>query len=160
MHMTDGTIFALTMLAAVGSGLIGGVFYAFSTFVMTALGRLPAPQGIAAMQSINVAVLNPWFLGPFFGTAAIGIALVVAALLRPGDPRDAWLLAGSALYVFGTVAVTILFNVPRNRALARVTPDGADGARVWADYLVSWTAWNHVRTAAAVAAAAAFMAAL
>jgi uncharacterized membrane protein len=127
---------------------------------MSALGRLPAAQGIAAMQSINIAVLNPWFLVPFFGTAAVGIVLAIAALVGPGTQGDAWLLAGSALYVFGTVAVTMLFNVPRNRALAHAAPDSAEGATLWADYLVSWTAWNHVRTAAALVAAVAFMAAL
>jgi uncharacterized membrane protein len=158
--MTNSTIFTLTAIAAIGSGLIGGIFFAFSTFVMAALGRLPAAQGIAAMQSINIAVLNPWFLAPFFGTAAIGIVLAVAALLRVGGLADVWLLAGSVLYVVGTVVVTILFNVPRNRALARVVPDSPDGARLWADYVVSWTAWNHVRTAASIAAAAAFIAAL
>ncbi|HEX2114604.1 MAG TPA: anthrone oxygenase family protein [Alphaproteobacteria bacterium] len=157
--MTSVTMFTLTAVAAIGSGLIGGIFFAFSTFVMAALRRLPAAQGIAAMQSINVAVLNPWFLGPFFGTAAVGAVLAVMALLRSGR-GDAWLLAGGALYIVGTVAVTILFNVPRNRALAAVAPHGADGARLWADYAISWTAWNHVRTAASVAASAAFIAAL
>ena len=54
---------ALALLACVGAGTVGGVFFAFSTFVMKALAQLPARQGIAAMQRINVVVLNPLFLG-------------------------------------------------------------------------------------------------
>ncbi len=45
--------FGLTFAAAIGSGLMAGLFFVFSVTVMTALGKLPAPAGIAAMQSIN-----------------------------------------------------------------------------------------------------------
>jgi len=57
--MFNNLLLALTLLSALGSGLIAGAFFAFSTFVMGALGRLPAAHGIAAMQSINVVVINP-----------------------------------------------------------------------------------------------------
>lgn len=60
-----------TVLSALGCGLMAGVFFAFSTFVMKALGALPPAQGIAAMQSINVAVINRWFMAAFFGTALL-----------------------------------------------------------------------------------------
>jgi uncharacterized membrane protein len=53
--MLDGLLFVLTLFAALGCGLVAGVFFAFSTFVMKALARLPAEQGIAAMQAINAA---------------------------------------------------------------------------------------------------------
>ena len=49
--------------------------------------------------------------------------------------------------------MTIVFNVPRNNALAAVDPASTSGAAQWTSYLTSWTAWNHVRTAAALAAA-------
>ena len=49
----------LTLAAVLGSGLVAGIFFAFSTFVMRALGQLPENQGIAAMKAINVTVLNP-----------------------------------------------------------------------------------------------------
>jgi uncharacterized membrane protein len=52
--MTGGIVFALTFLAALGGGLMTGLFFVFSAFMMTALARLPAGQGMAAMQSINV----------------------------------------------------------------------------------------------------------
>jgi uncharacterized membrane protein len=146
----------LALLAALGCGLIAGVFFAFSTFVMKALGKLPAASGIAAMQSINVAVINPWFLGPFVGTAGASLVLVVASLRHWADPRAAYWLAGGLLYLVGTFLVTGLFNVPRNDALAVVAPDRPEAPAVWTSYLASWTAWNHLRTIAALAAAAAF----
>jgi uncharacterized membrane protein len=65
--MVDRLLFALTLFSALGCGLIGGVFFAFPSFVMNALARLPAAQGIAAMQSINVVVINLW---PTFVEAA------------------------------------------------------------------------------------------
>ena len=139
---------------------MAGTFFAFSTFVMRALARLPPAQGIAAMQSINIVVINPLFMAGFIGTAAISVALAAASLVRWGDSAEAYALAGSLLYVVGTFGVTIAFNVPRNDALAAVDADSDDGARVWAGYARSWTAWNHVRTGATLAAAAALTIAL
>jgi uncharacterized membrane protein len=121
--------------------------------VMTALARLPAPHGIAAMQSINIAVINPMFLATFVGTAVACAALVVAALSSWTEPRAAYLLAGGLLYLVGAVLVTIVFNVPRNDALAAVDPNSAEAATLWIRYVVGWTAWNHLRGVAALAAA-------
>ena len=158
--MTDQMGFVLTLLSALGCGLMAGAFFAFSTFIMKALARLPPAHGMAAMQSINVAVINPWFLGPFLGTAAASVPLAVSSLSSWQEPGAVWLLAGSLLYVVGTFLVTIVFNVPRNNALAAVDPSSAAGASLWADYVKRWTAWNHVRTAAALGAAASFILAL
>jgi uncharacterized membrane protein len=121
---------------------------------MAALARLPPAQGIAAMQSINVVVINPVFGMACFGTAAACALVVLLSLLGWQRPGAAYRVVGGVLYLVGTLLVTIVFNVPRNDVLAAVDPASADGARVWADYVSSWTAWNHVRTAAAVAAAA------
>lgn len=158
--MMDDLIFVLTLVSALGCGVVAGVFFAFSTFVMKALGRLPPAQGIAAMQAINVAVLNPWFFAAFFGTAAGCILLAVSSLLRWHETGALYRLIGSALYLVGTILVTIAFNVPRNEALAAVAADTADGAIRWTRYIPGWTAWNHVRTVAALAAAAALTIAL
>jgi uncharacterized membrane protein len=141
-----------SLVAATGSAVMGGVFFAFSTFVMGALGRLPAAQGIAAMQSINVVVLNPLFLGGFLGTAA-ACASAIALSLAQGDPHGYLRIGGALVYLLGNVGVTRAFNIPRNDALAAVVPDSAEGARVWARYLVEWTLWNHVRTATGILAA-------
>jgi uncharacterized membrane protein len=158
--MSDDLLFALTLLAALGCGLIGGVFFAFSTFVMKALARLPPAQGIAAMQSINVVAVTPPLMVPFLGTALACLALAVVSLFRWDEPDAVLGLVGSLLYLVGTVLVTIAFNVPRNDALAAVAADSAEGATLWARYVPSWTAWNTVRTVAALAATTALIVAL
>lgn len=152
--MLSSFLFALTLVSALGSGLIAGVFFAFSTFVMGALGRLPAPHGIAAMNSINVVVINPWFLGAFMGTAALCVLLAVAAFMKWPEPDAMLLLIGALLYFAGTFLVTMIFNVPLNDALAAVAPDSPAGADLWTRYLSTWTNWNHARTVAALAASA------
>jgi uncharacterized membrane protein len=148
------------LVSALGCGLIGGVFFTFSAFVMKALGGLPHNQGIAAMQSINIAVINPIFMMAFFGTAALCLLLSVTSFFRWHKPGSGYIIIGSLFYLIGTIMVTILFNVPRNNLLAAASPTSADGASLWSTYLTSWTAWNHVRTLSAVAAAAFFSIAL
>jgi uncharacterized membrane protein len=150
----DGFLFALTLATALGCGLIAGVFFAFSSFVMRALARLPAAQGIAAMQSINVVAITPAFMLALFGTAVACLALAVWSIADWDDSFGPYLAIGSVLYVVGTIVVTIAFNVPRNDALARLDPDAAGAEADWRRYVSEWTAWNHVRGAAALAAAA------
>ena len=158
--MMDDLVFTLTLITALGCGLVAGIFFVFSTSVMKALARLPAAQGIAAMQSINITVINPLFMGAFFGTAAACVGVVATSLLRWNESESVYLLSGGLVYLIGTILVTMAFNVPRNNALAAVDPQSADGARLWAGYVTSWTAWNHVRTAAALAATVLLMLAL
>jgi uncharacterized membrane protein len=97
MATVDGLVFGLTLVAALGCGLIAGVFFAFSSFVMRALGRLPPSGGAAAMQWINVVVLNPVFLGVFVGTAVVCVLVLVAALLRWNDHNSVYMLVGGCL---------------------------------------------------------------
>jgi uncharacterized membrane protein len=160
MFMLDRLLFASIFLSVLGAGLIGGLFFAFSSFVMTALGRVTPATGIVAMQAINIAVLNPVFFAVFFGTAALCLLLALAVLLGAAGLGASYLLAGSVLYLGGGIVVTIACNVPLNNALAAVEPDSAEGTTLWRRYLSGWTAWNHVRTAACLAASAAFVVAL
>jgi uncharacterized membrane protein len=134
----------MTLAVAIACALNAGVFFTFSSFVMPALRALPPAQGIAAMQSINVKAITPVFMTALFGTA---LACIVVAAVEPGAST----LAGAALYLVGTIGVTIAYNVPRNNALAVA---GSEDHELWRRYLREWTAANHVRTAAALAAAA------
>lgn len=143
----------VTIGAAVGCGLSGGAFFAFSAFVMPALGRLPAAQGIAAMQSVNKLAVTPAFMTALFGTALACAVLAVWAGLAAGQPGVAWALGGTLLYLAGAIAVTIAASVPLNDALAAVDPAGAGASGHWDGYLSRWTAWNHVRAVAAIGAA-------
>jgi uncharacterized membrane protein len=153
MELNNGTVFALKLFSALGCGLIAGVFFAFSTFVMKALAQQLPAQGIAAMQAINITVINPWFITAFLGTAVTCFLLAISSLLKWHQPGAISLLVGSSLYLIGTFLVTMLGNVPLNNALAIAKPDSPEGATLWAKYLTNWTLWNHVRTIAALAAA-------
>ncbi|WP_395846195.1 DUF1772 domain-containing protein [Cystobacter fuscus] len=150
----DKSFLPLTVLAALGCGLMAGLFFTFSTFVMRALSRLPPGEGMAAMQAINSAILNPLFFTLFFGTAAVCLWAVVASLLRWHHEGSACRLAGGALYLVGGLLVTAVFNVPMNEKLAATPSSSPEAAALWSSYLTNWTAWNHVRTVASLAAAA------
>lgn len=144
----------LILLTALGCGLVAGVFFAFSTFVMNALARLQPDRGIAAMQSINITAISPLFMFALFGTAAACIILAALSILKWQQPSSIYLVIGSLVYLVGTIVVTIAFNVPLNDALAVVKPESPEGANLWAKYLTNWTFWNHVRTVSSLAAAA------
>lgn len=146
----------LTLTAAIGGALVAGVFLAFSASVMRALDQLPAAQAITTMQRINRAILNPWFLVPFLGLAVPSLWLGGRALQAWTDPRAPYWLAGALAYLGGTLLTTMVRNVPLNEALARVEPRGLEAERSWRRYSTTWTAWNHLRAAAALIAGASF----
>lgn len=152
--------YGLTVAAALGCALISGLFFAFSVFVMKAFGRISAEKGMAAMQSVNAAVLNPLFFGAFFGTALLCCVLVYLGIADPRTEDSAWLFAGAGLYLVCTILVTVFANVPMNKALEPLDPATPDGERYWRRYLSVWTLWNHVRTVGSFAAAACFILAL
>ncbi len=144
------------VLALLGSAVIGGVFFAFSSFIMKAFARLPSSEGIAAMQSINVVVLNKSFLGMFIGTAAISLLVAGLAIIGWGTPSAPYLLAGALMYFIGTFLVTMFGNVPLNDQLAASPADEPTSATFWRHYIDRWTLLNTVRTVAAASAALSF----
>ncbi len=151
--MIDDLLVTVVIIAALGCGLMAGLFFIFSVCVMRALGELPAATGIAAMQAINRTILNPVFGIVFAGTPVACTIAIVAAVVRWDMPGAGLLLTGGVCYVIGGLLVTLMFNVPRNNTLAAADPAAPESAGVWADYLRTWTAWNHVRTAGCLAAA-------
>jgi uncharacterized membrane protein len=153
-------IIAGTIVAAVGCGLIAGLFYVFSAFAMRSLGRMEPQHGMTAMRNINEDIQNPLFLLIFAGTALLCLVLAVAALFTWDEPGSAWLLTGGLLYVVGVFGLTMVMNVPMNNRLAASDPATADGQAYWREYLRRWTAWNHVRFVASTAALVALLLAL
>lgn len=143
--------------ALLGSSLIAGVFFAFSSFIMKALASVPSSEGIAAMQSINVVVLNPAFLGTFVGTAALSIVIAVLAVTAWGTPSAAWFLMAASMYVGGTFLVTAFGNVPLNNQLASVSASDPSAVAIWKHYVDRWTFLNTIRTVAATVAAMMFL---
>src|SRR5687768_3840910 len=125
----------LVTATAIACAAMGGVFFAFSSFVMRALARLPPAQGIAAMQSINVVAVTPAFMTALFGTAAACVVVAAVAVTQWRGVTSAYLLSGSLSYLVGTIAVTIACNVPLNNALAAVDPNSRDAAWFWQKYV-------------------------
>lgn len=146
----------LILLGALSSALVAGIFYAFSSFVMAALGRIPGNEGINAMNSINVTVITPSFMALFIGSALLGIVLGGWALFSISQLDSQLILLACLLYVVGCFGVTMVFNVPLNNQLAVTSP--ADGNVFWQSYLQTWTLWNTVRTVAAALASMVFVA--
>ncbi|QRR05557.1 DUF1772 domain-containing protein [Burkholderia sp. MS455] len=149
---------ALLWGSAIGCGLMAGVYFAFSTFVMTSLGRIAPQAGAAAMNALNVDIVRSPFMPLFLGTTLMALALVVLALFDRDQPGAMAALAGGVLYVAGMFAVTMAVNVPLNDALAAADPATAQGAALWTRYVHDWTMWNHVRTVASAAACVFFIA--
>lgn len=131
---------ALAAVAVVGSGLVAGVYTAFSTMVVPALHRQDPGHAAAVMIGINRSAERGPFLLLFGGTAVAAAALGVSALVR-SDPADGAVAAAS----LASTAITVAVNVPLNRRLER---DPAS----WSAYARTWTAWNSVRALAAAAA--------
>jgi uncharacterized membrane protein len=145
----------LTLAGLVGTALMGGVFFAFGTAVMGSLQRMPAGQGAAAMNLINVRIQNPLFLLIFLGTALVCVALGIIALVKD-TPGKWWLIGGAALYLVGVIVLSFAVNIPLNDKLAAIDPKSSAGAAEWANYLSAWNPANNIRAFACVLGVIAF----
>ncbi len=148
---------SFTFGAAIFGGIMAGVFFTFSVFVVQSLGQLPAAQAISAMQAINITIVRSLFMVVFLGTAFFSIALIIHAVAHWNDGQAIYLLVGSMLYLVGVILVTILFNVPLNDSLASIDMTGKISDSNWTEYYRPWIAWNHVRTLAATASTIVFI---
>jgi uncharacterized membrane protein len=143
----------LLILAALFCDLMGGFFFAFSFLVMRALELQPGVAGMPVMQTINVVVFNPVFGIAFSAAPAFCVFAMNTALVHRREAAANYALAGGALYLVGTLYVTVFGNVPLNDALAAVSATSSAAPEMWARYLREWVPWNHLRTAAAFLAA-------
>jgi uncharacterized membrane protein len=144
--MSSSIVTALLWTAALSSGLIAGVYFAFSVFIMQAFSKIDTTQSIAAMNSINKTILRSLFMPLFFGSSIISVLLIAFAFMHWGEAGAGVTLIAGTVYFVGMFVCTVLFNVPLNNALARLEPDSVDAHPVWTRYLKTWTNWNHLRT--------------
>ncbi|MGX5816919.1 anthrone oxygenase family protein [Chitinophaga lutea] len=143
----------ILILATLFLTLSAGLFFAFSVAVNPGLGRLPDEGYMAAMQSINRAILNPVFFIMFFGALLLP---VWAAWLHRGTPAGWWLLAAAILYAVTVFGVTVAGNVPLNNALEAFRLDGADAEELRlrrAAFERPWNMFHTIRTTGNVVAA-------
>lgn len=139
------TIFAVASVVLLG--LSAGVFYGFSSFIMSGLARASDAAAGAGMSGINETALLPAFMSVFFGALLVPAGTGIWGLVE-GRDGGAWVLAGAAVYLVGTFGVTMALNVPLNNRLLAAHDKGAG----WRAYWRPWTAWNHVRTFAGAVA--------
>lgn len=158
--MSGAIIEASLWVAAIGSGVMAGVYFAFSTFIMRALAAIPRPRAVAAMQSINEVIVSSLFLPLFIVTSLVAAGLALHGAFGWSEPGAPGALVGGVLYFIGMFVCTAAFNVPLNDELADAAPESDEAAALWPDYLRTWTRWNHVRTVASAVACAAFVLAI
>ena len=144
--MSSTIVIALLWAAALSSGLIAGVYFAFSGFIMQAFNKLDATQSIAAMNSINETILRSLFMPLFFGSSIISILMMIIAIMHWGETGAKLTLIAGAVYFVGMFICTVLFNVPLNNSLARLDLSNTNTQPVWSLYFRNWTNWNHLRT--------------
>jgi len=149
--MLDSMIaFSLTV-AAVGAGLMAGVYFAFSGFIMRSLDQLGAAPAADAMNAINKVILRSWFMGLFFGSTLL-YAVLAAVAVFDTDLAGRWLLfAAGLIYVVGMFLCTAMFNVPLNNRLADAGSDNNAKTETWTHYFRYWTRWNHLRSVCSLA---------
>lgn len=143
----------MTLVCALGSATVAGVFFAYSTFTMAGLGRLAPEEGVAAMQAINLEAPKAPLMSLLFGTALACLAVMILAIGNLADPRFRLQLLAGLLYLVGAVVVTGVYHVPRNNLLEGLDPGSTEAALYWGTYLEEWVRMNHLRTAAPLAAA-------
>lgn len=131
-------------LAITGAGLVAGLLFAFSNFVMRALAELPNDKGMFAMQAINEKIINPVFMIFFFGTPVLCVLILIQASQNLEAAGSFFLLFGSLSYLIGPFGITIFFNVPLNNRLAET--DLVEAETAWPIYQKRWQYWNHIRT--------------
>ena len=147
--------FFLCQFSVVGYALLGGVFLAFSDFIMRSLAHTSGRGGIEAMQVINREVFRYVFMALFLGLVPVSLVLAgYATFVFSGAGATLVALSGM-IYLVGVFGITLVCNVPLNEALARMDLTTDDTQRFWTDtYLPRWTFWNSVRTTACTVACA------
>lgn len=144
----------VVQLSALACAILGGVFLAFSDFLMRSLSLATQPAGVEVMQVINREVFRFVFIPLFLAMVPVSIFLAGYGWLRLSGPTGGLIIASALVYLLGAFGVTILCNVPLNNQLAAFA-DGSTGAQdFWVTtYLRDWTSWNTVRTMACIASA-------
>jgi len=151
---------ALLWTSALGCGVMAGVYFAFSAFIMTSLGRIAPASGMSAMNATIVDIVKSPFMPVFMLTTLTAVSLSILGAVRWGQLGSALMAIGGAIYVLGMFGVTMMVNQPMNEALLAADPATSQGVAVWSRYLIDWTMWNHLRTISSAVATAMFIAAL
>lgn len=141
------------LFLALWSAVVGGVFSAFSEFIMSALLRAEPAAGIEAMQLINRDVIRTQFVAGILSIAVFSVLFAGYGLaVFEGAARTVLVLA-AIVYFPAVFGVTIFGNVPMNNRLEALDHTSAEARTYWSEYGRRWTRLNHVRSLASIATA-------
>ncbi len=147
--------FFLIQFAILAYAIIGGVFLAFSDFIMRSLALTGGHGGVEAMQVINREVFRWVFMALFLGMAAVSLAIACYGAFVLSGPAGTLIMLAGVVYLIGCFGVTVFFNVPMNEALAGMEMSRETTRDYWFQtYVPRWTFWNSVRTIACATSAA------
>ncbi len=149
------TFFFLIQFAILAFAFVGGVFLAFSDFIMRSLALTSGHGGVEAMQVINREVFRWVFMALFLGMAPVSLILACYGAFALSGAAGILITLAGLVYLFGCFGVTVFFNVPMNEALAGMETSSETTRDYWLQtYLPRWTFWNSVRTLACAVSAA------
>ena len=152
----DWTLY-LSLFLAIWSAVVGGVFSAFSEFIMRGLLRAEPAGGIETMQHINRTVLRSQFVAGILLIAPMSIAFgIYAASVLEGVARLTLIIA-PMVYVPSVFLMTMFGNVPMNNRLERLDHRSTEASAYWRIYGRDWTKLNHLRTAGSVLTAGLYL---
>ena len=154
----DWTLYVILFLA-LWSAVIGGVFSAFSEFIMKALLQSDTSCGIEAMQEINKTVIPTQFVAGIMIIPVLSIALAIYWLIAFEGPARLMLILAAAVYVSSVFLVTMFGNVPMNNKLDALDAKNPEAAVYWKEYGRDWTRFNHVRSVGSIVTAIIYIAA-
>ncbi|HEY3687458.1 MAG TPA: anthrone oxygenase family protein [Streptosporangiaceae bacterium] len=142
--------------ATITTGLMAGLFAAFAYAVMPGLREASDRTFVEAMQRINTAILNGWFMTCFAGALLLAVAAVALHIPKSGHAALPWVTAALVLYGV-TFMITGAVNVPLNNALAQAGKPGHPHhlEAVRTAFEAKWVTWNVVRAVTNVLAFAA-----
>ena len=157
--MPNDWILYVCLFLALWSAVVGGVFSAFSEFIMKALERARPETAIEAMQQINRTVIRTQFVAGILLIGPLGLGLAAAAFATYSGLVLVLFLLAPAIYLVTVIVTTVLGNVPKNNHLDSLDHHTIRAAAYWETYSVQWTRLNHIRSAGSVVTAAIYLAA-
>ncbi|GAB5390244.1 MAG: DUF1772 domain-containing protein [Alphaproteobacteria bacterium] len=157
--MTQDWTLYLCLFLALWSAIVGGVFSAFSEFIMAALRRSSPAVGIEAMQQINRTVLRTQFVAGIIVIAPASVLLAIYAVIALEGSAIMALMLAPAVYLPTVFLMTIFGNVPMNNKLDRLDAHTEEAATYWSEYNYRWTRLNHLRSIGSIVTAVIYLAA-
>lgn len=150
--MSYSIVIVLLWIAAISSGLMAGVYFAFSGFIMQAFREIDPSHSLAAMKAINVSILRSLFMPVFFVSSIVSLLLIIFAIVYWGEAGTQLILVTGVVYFVGMFICTLMFNVPLNNTLLKIERSSDNASIIWSRYLRVWTRWNHLRSLSSLTA--------